>query len=83
MNGPDFVDALLQNVQADSGVDLTTRRNELLTSYNAGSVERQRARTLHTLIDHRRVQGAEYNRGFVLAQYFSYLRPSGNVITSG
>jgi hypothetical protein len=75
LNGPSFVDALIQNVQTNSGVDLTTRRNELLAAYNAGSDQTDsRARTLRTLVDHNDFKSAEYNRGFVLAQYFSYLR---------
>jgi hypothetical protein len=77
-----FVDALIQNVQSNSGVDLTSRRNELLAAYNAGSGQTaSRAGTLRTLADHADFMTAEYNRGFVLAEYFSYLRrepePSG------
>jgi hypothetical protein len=35
-----FVDALIQNVQINSGIDLTPRRDELLAAYNSGSNQR-------------------------------------------
>jgi DNA-binding beta-propeller fold protein YncE len=75
LNGPDFVAALIQNVQINSGVDLTPRHNELLAAYDAGSNQSDsRARTLQALVDQNDFRVAEYNRGFVLAQYFGYLR---------
>jgi hypothetical protein len=74
-NGPAFVDALLQNVQTNSGVDLIERREELLAVYHTGSDQTDsRARTLRTLADHDDFKAAEYNRAFVLAQYFGFLR---------
>jgi hypothetical protein len=70
-----FVDALLLNVQQTSGVNLTSRRNELLAEYDTGGNQTQsRARVLLKLIGYTEYKGAEYNRAFVLSQYFAYLR---------
>jgi Calx-beta domain/Beta-propeller repeat/Domain of unknown function (DUF4214) len=70
-----FVDALLLNVQQTSGVNLTSRRNELLAEYDAGANQTQsRARVLLRLVGYTEYKQAEYNRAFVLAQYFGYLR---------
>jgi hypothetical protein len=70
-----FVDALLQNVQQTSGLNLTSRRSELLTEYDAGGNQTQsRARVLLKLIGYTEYKGAEYNGAFVLSQYFAYLR---------
>lgn len=70
-----FVDALLLNVQQTSGVNLTSRRNELLAEYDTGGNQTQsRARVLLKLVGYTEYKQAEYNRAFVLAQYFGYLR---------
>ena len=70
-----FVDALIQNVLANTAVDLTSRRSELITEYNSGVDQTDsRARTLRKLIDYEEFQNAEFNRGFVLSQYIGYLR---------
>jgi hypothetical protein len=70
-----FVDALIQNVQQTSGLNLTSRRSELLTEYDAGGNQTQsRARVLVKLIGYTEYKGAEYNGAFVLSQYFAYLR---------
>jgi hypothetical protein len=70
-----FVDALLLNVQQTSGLNLTSRRNELLAEYDAGGTQTQgRARALLKLIGYAEYKAAEYNRAFVLSQYFAYLR---------
>ncbi len=70
-----FVDALLLNVQQTSNVNLTSRRNELLAEYDAGTGQAQsRARVLLKLISYTEYKQAEYNRAFVLSQYFAYLR---------
>jgi hypothetical protein len=73
--GPAFVDALLQTVQANSGLDLTSKRSELLAEYSAGTDQTDsRARTLRKLVDYTEFKNAEFNRAFVLSQYFNYLR---------
>jgi hypothetical protein len=70
-----FVDALLLNVQQTSGVNLASRRSELLAEYDAGGSQTQsRARVLLKLIGYAEYKQAEYNRAFVLSQYFGYLR---------
>ncbi|HXD33525.1 MAG TPA: Calx-beta domain-containing protein [Pyrinomonadaceae bacterium] len=70
-----FVDALIQTVRDNSNVDLAARRNELITEYNAGSGQADsRARALRKVIDFDEFKNIEYNRAFVLAQYFGYLR---------
>jgi hypothetical protein len=70
-----FVDALIQTVRDNSGVDLTAKRNELIAEYNAGSDQTDsRARTLRKVVDYDEVKNVEFNRAFVLAQYFGYLR---------
>ncbi|HEY0003167.1 MAG TPA: SBBP repeat-containing protein [Pyrinomonadaceae bacterium] len=70
-----FVDALLQNVQQTSGLDLTSRRSELLAEYDAGGNQTQsRARVLLKLIGYAEYKEVEYNGAFVLSQYFGYLR---------
>ena len=70
-----FVDALLQNVRQSSGVDMSNRRAELIAEYNAGTSQtNSRARVVRRLIEYQEYMQAEYNRAFVLAQYFLYLR---------
>ncbi|HEY0003648.1 MAG TPA: Calx-beta domain-containing protein, partial [Pyrinomonadaceae bacterium] len=70
-----FVDALLLTVKNTSGVDLSGKRGELLGEYNAGGDQSQsRARVLRKLIEYAEYIEVEYNRAFVLAQYFGYLR---------
>jgi glucose/arabinose dehydrogenase len=70
-----FVDALLQTVRDASGIDLTSKRAELMTEYNTGSDQTDaRARAVRKLIEYPDYLQGEYNRAFVLAQYFGYLR---------
>ena len=65
-----FVDALLQTAQQTTGVDLSSQRAALLNEYqlNGG-----RARVVRLVADDAALQNAEYNRAFVLMQYFGYL----------
>ena len=74
-----FVDALLANIQASSGVSLTSQRDMLIMLHGTGG----RGAVLYRLADDNRDTNpinnrafieAEYTRGFVLAQYFGYLR---------
>jgi hypothetical protein len=75
LDGPGFVDALILNVKNNSGVDLTSHRSELITEYNNGSSQTDsRARVLRKLVEYDEFKNAEFNRAFVLAQYFGYLR---------
>jgi len=75
LNGSDFITALINTVKQGSGVDLTSHSNELLSEYNAGANQtNSRARVLRKLIEYLEFKNAEYNRAFVLMQYFGYLR---------
>lgn len=69
-----FVDALIANILANSQVDLTGIRNDLITAYNnGGSIAQGRANATRLAIDATSFQNAEYNPAFVLMQYFGYL----------
>ena len=71
----EFVDALISAVRTVSGIDLTTRRSDLINEYSLGANQNDsRARVLHKLIDYAEYRQAEFNGAFVLAQYFGYLR---------
>src|SRR5258705_1270026 len=75
LDGSHFVDALLLAVTNSSALDLTSKRGELITEYNAGASQSEgRARTLRKLIEYAEYRQAEFNAAFVLAQYFGYLR---------
>jgi hypothetical protein len=70
-----FVDALIAAVANTSGVDLTSKRAELLNEYGLGTNQSDsRARALRQLIEYPEYRNAEFNGAFVLAQYFGYLR---------
>jgi hypothetical protein len=74
-NADAFVDALIATVQASSGVSLAGDRASLIATYNTGSDQNQsRALALRQAIDAAAFTNAEYNRAFVLMQYFGYLR---------
>jgi hypothetical protein len=79
LDGPSFVDAVLATIRDDSGVDLSSERNALTTLFNSGG----RAAVMYCLADdnaqtntihNRAFIDAEYNRAFVVTQYFGYLR---------
>jgi hypothetical protein len=70
-----FVDALIQNALQSSGVDLSAQRERYLSAYNGGgNMSQSRGLVVRSLADDASLKQAEYNRAFVLAQYFSYLR---------
>lgn len=69
-----FVDALIRNVQESSGILLRDRRTDLIRRYNSGAHRHQsRSRAVRGLIESQAFQQAEYNRVFVLMEYFGYL----------
>ncbi|MEA2203227.1 MAG: hypothetical protein QOE77_3 [Blastocatellia bacterium] len=88
-----FVDALLQNVQQASQLDLGGQRAGLISQYNAGgTLAQSRSLVLRSLADNAALKQKEYNAAFVLTEYFGYLRrnpePEGydfwlNVVTNG
>jgi uncharacterized repeat protein (TIGR01451 family) len=78
LTGPQFVDAILATVQAGSSVNLQSQRDVLVSEFTAGG----RGRVLYRLADdnaqspinNREFLDAEYDRAFVLTEYFGYLR---------
>jgi hypothetical protein len=71
LDGPHFIDALLQTVSQGSGVDLSGQRQSLIDDYTANG---SRARIVRQVVDNATLRAAEYNPAFVLMQYFGYLR---------
>ena len=78
-DGPTFVDAVLATINNDLGVDLTSQRAALINLFNSGG----RGAVMYRLADdnaatnpisNRAFIDAEYNRAFVVTQYFGYLR---------
>jgi hypothetical protein len=88
-----FVDAILQNVQQSSQLDLGAQRAGLINQYNSGvTLAQSRSIVLRSLADNAALKQKEYNAAFVLTEYFGYLRrnpePEGydfwlNVVTNG
>ena len=70
-DGPSFIDALLQTVQVNSGVNLLAQRQSLIDDYNANH---NRARIVRLVADNPGFAQAVYNEAFVATQYFGYLR---------
>ncbi|HEY0404461.1 MAG TPA: DUF4214 domain-containing protein, partial [Pyrinomonadaceae bacterium] len=74
-DGPAFVDAVLQNVLQSSNVNLNSQRAALNDAYNnAGGVNNGRAVVLRAVADNQTFAQAEYNKAFVLMQYFGFLK---------
>lgn len=70
-----FVNALLLNVMQNSGVDLSGQYAALVDAYsNAGGGFAGRAAVLRAVADNAVFVQKEYNKAFVLTQYFGYLR---------
>jgi hypothetical protein len=67
-----FVDALLNSIKQNSGVDLSSLRNALMVLYDG--TDTGRAAILRQVSDAQAFQDTEYNRSFVLMEYFGYLR---------
>jgi Tol biopolymer transport system component len=78
-----FVDAVLTTIKNDIGVDLSSQRFALLSLGNGLPPDKARGAVMYRLADdnaqtnpinNRAFIDAEYNRSFVLGQYFGYLR---------
>jgi hypothetical protein len=78
-DGPTFVDAITATIRNDTGADLASQRTALINLFNSGG----RGAVLYRLADdntqtnpinNRVFIDAEYNRAFVVTQYFGYLR---------
>lgn len=69
MTNSQFVDTLLTR----AGIALTSaERNDLVTGLDNGSLTR--SQVLRQIVDNRAFTDREFNRAFVLMQYFGYLR---------
>jgi uncharacterized protein (TIGR03118 family) len=74
-NGQAFIDKLVATVLAGSGVDLTLRKPDLQLEYLQEVTQTaSRARVIRKLVDYPEFSSAEFNRGFVAAEYYGYLR---------
>ena len=71
LSGPKFIDALLLTAQNSCGADLSSLRPTLIDDFNTyGS----RARIAYLIAENQTFRAAEYNKAFVLMEYFGYLR---------
>lgn len=70
MTRDQFVDAVLQTMQQRSGVDLSSQRDSLLAHYDTGG----RTLVVRDAAENGTFIAAEYNKAFVLMEYFGYLR---------
>jgi len=77
LTGDQFVDALLQTMSARSGADLSSLRNTMLSDYDKGG----RSLVVSDAVQATTFAQAEYNKAFVLMEYFGYL--SRNPDTNG
>lgn len=84
LDGPHFVDAILNAVSDSSGVSLISQRSALIALHHAGG----RGAVLFALADdnleaspinNRAFVDAEYNRAFVFSQYAGYLRRNADI----
>jgi len=68
----EFVDKLIATIRATTGgaIDLTPNRADYLTTLQQGG----RGAVVRKVVEEQAFQQAEYNRAFVLMQYFGYLR---------
>ena len=71
LTAPNFVDAVIKNVQHNSSVDLSSKRDELLSL--AEGLE-GRAAVVARLATYPELIKTESDSAFVLMQYFTYLR---------
>ncbi len=84
LDGSSFIDAVLNTIKNDLGVDLTAQKPGLLTLFTSGG----RGAVMYRLADdnaqtnpvnNRAFIDAEYNRAFVATQYFGYLRRDSDI----
>jgi hypothetical protein len=74
-NAAGFVDAVIQTVQQSCGVDMAGQRRMLVARYNTGrSLIESRSLVLRDVVEDAGFKQTEYNRAFVLMEYFGYLR---------
>ena len=84
LRGPGFVDAIIDTMKTEAGIDFGPQRSVLLDLFNSGG----RGAVLYRLADddpndnpvnNRPFVDAEYNRAFVFTQYSAYLRRDADV----
>jgi subtilisin family serine protease len=74
MSGEVYVDALLRRAGETAGLDLTAERARLLALYQTGAtVSESRSLVLRSVVEAEAFKQTQYNSGFVLSEYFSYL----------
>jgi hypothetical protein len=91
LDGSSFIDAVLNTIKNDIGIDLTSQKSALLAIFNqAGGGNAGRGMVIYRLanddlqggnggINNRAFIDAEYNRAFVATQYFGYLRRDADI----
>jgi hypothetical protein len=72
LSAEQFVAALLGTVRQSSGANLASERARLLALYNGA--DSGRLAIVRSVADNEAFGDAEYNRAFVLMEYFGYLR---------
>ena len=72
LNAEQFTDAMLTTVSQHSEVDLSLERSSLIRLYDGTPAGR--AAIVRRMVENPAFKQAEYNREFVLMQYFGYLR---------
>jgi hypothetical protein len=72
MNAEQFTDAVLSSVWQHSEVDLSADRGSLIKLYDGTPAGR--ATIVRRMVENTAFRRVEYNREFVLMQYFGYLR---------
>ena len=70
MTRDQFVDALLQTMTTRSGADVSSLRDTILSDYDTGG----RSLAVRDAVQANAFVQAEYNKAFVLFEYFGYLR---------
>ena len=71
LKGTEFIDLLLQTAQNTSGADLSELRPVLINDFLTYA---SRGRIAYLVAENRTFRLAEYNKSFVLMEYFGYLR---------
>jgi hypothetical protein len=74
MSGEVYVDALLRRAGETAGLDLNAERARLVALYQTGAtMSESRSLVLRSVVEAEAFKQTQYNSGFVLSEYFSYL----------
>ncbi len=71
MTASQFVNALITTVNNTSNVNLSAQQQTYINELTSGAT---RGQVVREIVEQSAFQNAEYNRAFVLMQYFGYLR---------